>query len=98
MPEMTPTLVATRRRARNAEKHLRELVDACLVHLDCLDSLMRQPSTVKRGEQVAQLCNRLDLVTDLARYGALGIDFRRDPAAKTKETARAKRAARGEKP
>jgi len=57
-------------------KHLMDLTQAVGNFLTTLDRLMRTPSTIKRGQDITQLCNALELTNDLARHFGLGIDLR----------------------
>lgn len=78
-----------RRAEPNAKKvlgFLRELCDAVLLHLRDLDAEMKQPSSHERGRRIAVLAGRLEWANDRCRYFGLGIDFRKDPQSKARET------------
>lgn len=64
--------------APNPKRDLKRLSDAVLVFLHLLDAEMMAPSTEMRGRRVAKLCNLLDLENDRVRFGALGVNFRKD--------------------
>ena len=86
---MTPE----QRELRKTKKALRTLADAVLLHLKALDTAMRGPSTRERGERIAKLSGALEFAVDSARYFGLGVDFRRDPKARAREIAAAKKRA-----
>jgi hypothetical protein len=67
-----------RREAHRQRKRLETLTDAVMTYLKQSDVLMRQPSTVERGKQLAALSNALEMANDQARYFGLGINFRTD--------------------
>lgn len=80
------------REARELRRHLQDLADGVLLYLDGLDTVMKLPDSPERGRRIAALANALDMANDKARYGALGVDYRRDDkgAATKKLRARAK--------
>lgn len=79
-PKLTEAqkLRAKQKEARELRASLQQLSNTVLLFIDSLDRTMREPSSPKRGEQVAKLSNQLDMVNDQVRYGALGVDFRTD--------------------
>jgi hypothetical protein len=72
-------------------KALESLIELCEDYLDVLDRVMLQPSTVKRGQDIAKLSNILNMGIDRIRYGHLGVDFRKDKPLKERVMARAKK-------
>jgi hypothetical protein len=60
------------------EKALQQLSDDVLLFLHELDRLMKLPSTVGRGKQIAKCCNWLEMQNDRLRFGMLGVDYRKD--------------------
>ena len=66
------------RRAGPEKKYLKALTDFVRGYIYQMDELMKQPSTVERGRQVAKLSNALELANDQARYHGLGVDYRKD--------------------
>ena len=69
---------AWRKEAREQRKALGELAAGVVEFLRQLDVLMKLPSTMERGQKIAQLMNALEMLNDAKRYGALRIDFRGD--------------------
>lgn len=60
------------------KKALTELSLSVSQFIKALDAEMKQPSSPKRGENIAKLSNALDLANDKVRYFNLGIDYRKD--------------------
>lgn len=73
------------RAAAHYRRNLKKLTESVVAFLGQLDVLMNQPSTVERGKKIALLCNSMEMVNDGVRYGALGIDFRKDKKSKRYE-------------
>jgi hypothetical protein len=76
MPPDTPA-ADHKRDARRYKQYLRSLADATEAFLTRLDVLMRQPSTVERGREIARLCNALEMEKDRAWHFGLGLPFKR---------------------
>ena len=53
-------------------KYLILLCKAVREHIDIMDELMSQPSTVERGNQVAKLLNSLEMAHDRSSHFGLG--------------------------
>lgn len=60
------------------EKALRRLVKDNQEFIRWLDAEIMKPSTPERGRRFAVAVNALEMAVDRVRYGALGVDFRRD--------------------
>jgi hypothetical protein len=80
-----------KRELSKLRKSLQVLSDSILLYLHRLDILMKEPSTVERGQKIAKLCNLLDEANDHARYFSLGVDYRKDDKAKATAKLLAKR-------
>ena len=68
---------AIKKQAREYKKALTELSDAVVTALNVLDIEMRQPSSPKRGEKIAQIANALNLKNDIVRRFTLGLPFQK---------------------
>jgi len=66
------------KRKKNYLKPLKGLSDGVTVFLARLEDVMKQPESGERGRQIAKLCNALDMLNDIIRYGYLGVDYRKD--------------------
>jgi hypothetical protein len=64
-------------KARLYKKELKQLTTAVVWFLGELDSLMKQPSTRERGQQIATLCNDLELKNDSALHFGLDLDWKK---------------------
>lgn len=67
-----------KRDMRNLRTNLKALTDHVMRHLAWLDAVMKEPDSKKRGAQIAQRANVLEIANDSARYHGLGVDFRKD--------------------
>lgn len=72
---------------KKLRKHLVELTDQVLLVLDAFEKVMKQPSTVERGQKIARILNALEQSNDQARFFGLGLDYRNDGAAKKRRIA-----------
>ena len=57
----------------NEKKYLKQLVSQVELHLKEIDKIMKLPESNKRGRLIAQTCNNLDLIKDMAKRFGLGI-------------------------
>ena len=65
-----------RKESREYKKHLKQLADATQIFITGLDAVMKEPSTVERGKEIALLSNNLDYAKDIAKHFGLGIPFK----------------------
>ena len=70
--------MTSRQRPTDEKKYLKSLTETVGQFLVALDAVMKLPSTVDRGKEVAILANALEMENDKARYFGLGIDYRTD--------------------
>ena len=54
------------------KKYLKSLTKAVKEYIDIMDDIMKQPSTVERGKDIARLLNHLEMANDRARLFGLG--------------------------
>lgn len=79
-PHMKTPATATKKRRRKCkyEKALRELVDANQRFMRWIDAEMLKPSSLARGQRVAEAINALGVAVDSVRFFTLGVDYRND--------------------
>jgi hypothetical protein len=65
-----------KRQNRALTKGLKDLVEVVTQCVAAIDKVMQGPSTVERGQRIAEIRNCLELHKDMARFGPLNIDFR----------------------
>ena len=60
---------------RELKKYLKSLIAQVELHLAEIDKIMKLPESDKRGKLIAQTCNNLDLIKDIAKRFGLGVNF-----------------------
>ena len=55
-------------------KYLKHLVTQVELHLADIDKIMKLSESKKRGELIAQTCNNLNIIKDIAKRFGLGFD------------------------
>ncbi len=82
-PELTEAqkLRAKQKEARELRRALQGLADQVLDYLDSFDTVMKAKPGPDRDAALARLNNALELANDRVRFGALGVDFRKDDKA-----------------
>jgi len=61
---------------RKLRRKLSEMTGQVREFLARLDAEMMQPSSLARGQRIADLCNRMSLYNDGVRYFWCGVDYR----------------------
>lgn len=60
----------TDRECKEAKRYLRLLIKSVEAYVKMVDAEMKKPSSVERGERIAELTNSLDMSKDIAkRFG-----------------------------
>lgn len=59
-------------------KQVVALTNAVLAFIAQMDAVMKEPHSDDRDKRLARLINALEIENDMARYFALGVDFRTD--------------------
>ncbi len=69
---------------RELRHYLQSLSDSVLLYVDWMDTTIGPDKTISKpvSSLIAKGINALVLVNDRARYGVLGVDFRKDDKAK----------------
>jgi hypothetical protein len=74
----TVAVTPDQREIRNLKRHLKGLTVQVMGAIARIDALMKQPESVLRGKQIAEVTNALEMTNDGARYFGLGVNFRTD--------------------
>ena len=72
MKHLTNTQI---RKAREHKKYLVQLTDVVDAHLNKIDLIMKEPESNIRGQEIAKLCNILNMANDCAKHFGLDIPF-----------------------